>query len=107
MLQKYNEVLPGAAERIVSMAESQGNHRRELEARVIESDIKSSVRGQWFGFVLGSLGLTAGFVLGLLGRSLAGSVVAGTSLVSLVSVFVIGSLRRSRERLQKYGKDVL
>jgi len=39
ILEKYNEVVPDAAERIIAMAENQSKHRQELETKAIESDI--------------------------------------------------------------------
>jgi len=42
VLSQYNQVVPGAAERIIAMAESQSEHRQQLENKVIESDIKNS-----------------------------------------------------------------
>lgn len=39
MLARYNEVLPGAAERILKMAEEQSSHRQYLEKAVVNSDI--------------------------------------------------------------------
>jgi uncharacterized membrane protein len=40
-LERYNQVLPGAAERIISMAESQHAHRQELEKKVIHANISA------------------------------------------------------------------
>ena len=42
MLRKFDDVVPGAAERIIKMAEDQSNHRKDLERKVIESDIARS-----------------------------------------------------------------
>lgn len=38
MLKQYDEVLPGAAERILKMAEEQSTHRKQLERKVIDGD---------------------------------------------------------------------
>ena len=35
VLQEYNRVIPGAAERLLVMAEEPAKHRRELERRVV------------------------------------------------------------------------
>lgn len=45
ILQQYNEILPGAANRIITMAEEQSSHRRILESKVINSDIINSRLG--------------------------------------------------------------
>ena len=37
-LQEYDNVVPGAAERIIRMAENQSEHRRELERKVVFGD---------------------------------------------------------------------
>lgn len=42
ILRRFDEVVPGAAERIIKMAEEQSGHRRELEKKVIESDVSRS-----------------------------------------------------------------
>lgn len=52
-LQEYERISPGLAERIVSMAESQARHRQQLERSVIDSGIKDSRLGLWFGLVIG------------------------------------------------------
>lgn len=38
-LQRYNELLPGAAERIIKMAEAEQQHRHEQERRAIASEL--------------------------------------------------------------------
>ncbi len=42
ILQRFNDIVPGAAERILKMAEGQFEHRTALEKKVIESDIARS-----------------------------------------------------------------
>ncbi len=39
ILKRFDKVVPCTAERIIKMAEEQSAHRRELEKRVIDSDI--------------------------------------------------------------------
>src|SRR3989338_766052 len=77
ILQGFDHVVPGAAERILQMAERQAAHRMELEKAVIISDIKKSERGQSFGLVVAVGGLVAAFVLGLYGHDLAAGIIGG------------------------------
>ena len=51
MLLKYDEVSPGLANRIVSLAENQSTHRQSIEAKVVDSNVKS----QQLGLILGAL----------------------------------------------------
>jgi len=98
ILQKYDQILPGLAERIMKQAESQTAHRIEIEKRVINSDIINSRLGLIFGFILGIVGITGGIYLTSLGMAQSGLFISGGSLVSLISVFIYGSRTRRKER---------
>ena len=84
------------------MAEEQSAHRRQMEERKLDDESRLSKRGQWFGFVLGILGLSFAFILGLYQNTWAASILGGGTLVALVSVFVIG--RRKSESSTKSKK---
>ncbi len=97
-LEQYNRILPGAAERILSMAEKQAEHRQGIENRVIGSDTRNSMLGLIFGFLIGALGLGCGFFLIFNGMLVEGSIFGGATLASLVTTFIYGSQQRRRER---------
>ncbi len=44
-LSKFEQILPGAADRILKQAEAQTQHRIEIEKMVVSSDIKKSFWG--------------------------------------------------------------
>ena len=96
ILEKYDRVVPGSAERILAMAERQSAHRIELEGLVIRSDIRKSERGQSFGLVVAISGLAAAVALGLAGHGIAGGVVGSVDLVALVGVFVLGRQQKTK-----------
>jgi uncharacterized membrane protein len=98
ILAKYDQIVPGAAERIIKMAENQALHRMSLEKTVIGSDVKKSERGQIFGLIVALFGLVVGLILGLFDRQIAASVVVGADLASLASVFIYGRWQKKRER---------
>ena len=50
ILAGYDQVVPGAADRIITMAETQSRHRQEIEKSIINSDIRNSKLGLWLGF---------------------------------------------------------
>lgn len=64
-LSEYNELIPNGAERIMKMAENQQSHRHELEKKIIPNQVQQSKMGQWFGFILGLVGLGCGTFFGL------------------------------------------
>lgn len=104
VLERYNQIVPGAAERIITMAENQSAHRIQLEKSVISSDIHNSKRGQLFGFIIAVLGITFSFILVIKGYQIVGTILGGATLISLVSVFVYGTTSRKNERKAKDEK---
>ena len=47
----YERVLPGAADRILKMAENQATHRQGMERRAISSDIVKSMMGTVLAYI--------------------------------------------------------
>ena len=101
VLKRFDEVVPGSAERIIKMAEGQFAHRTELEKKVINSDIARSRLGQILGFTIAIVGLVCSVVISMYGNQIAGAVLGVGTLASLVSVFMYGSRVRKEERERK------
>lgn len=99
-LAQYEQILPGAAERIMQMAERQSEHRRSLESRVVNSDIWNSRIGLIFGFVIGVIGVGGGIWLMGQGMTYEGGIISGGTIASLVGTFVYGSRQRRKERIE-------
>ena len=104
ILEHYNRVVPGAAERILVMAEEQAKHRRDLESRVIKSDIVNAKLGLALGFLVGCIAIIGGVFLSLKGQLIAGTIFSGLYLVGIVYVFVYGSQQRRKERESRQMK---
>ena len=100
-LEQYEAVLPGCAERIVSMAEAQAAHRRALESRVIEGNVAAERRGQVFAFTLALVALVGGVWLIYQGNDAEGLTAIIGALAGLVGVFVYGRRKDAEERRQK------
>ena len=100
-LEQYEAVLPGCAERIVSMAEAQAAHRRALEPRVIEGNVAAERRGQVFAFTLALVALVGGVWLIYQGKDAEGLTAIIGALAGLVGVFVYGRRKDAEERRQK------
>lgn len=98
---RYNEAFPGCAERIVTMAESQVNHRQGLEARTLAGKLSNERTGQWMAFILASFGIVGAIGLMALGRWGEGSTVLLTTVVSLVGLFILGRHRQTTELREK------
>jgi uncharacterized membrane protein len=97
MLEHYNRLVPNAAERIIAMAEKQGDHRQKLESYVIPSQQMQSARGQLFGFILGLAGIAGAVITGIMGSAMVGVAIAAGSLGVLTCSFVFGKNSQSRQ----------
>lgn len=100
-LEQYDRILPGAAERILAMAEQQSAHRRALEVEVVKSGIVNSRRGLLCGFIIGLVGFLVVTYCASIGAQILAGVVGLADLASLVGVFVYGSQQNKRERTDK------
>ena len=98
---RYDEVTPGAGERILSMAEAEQRHRHELEERKLKAadeDQKASrvqvKRGQWFGLIVsvsaiigGTVIATISSVYGSTAGAIMGGIVGSGGLASVIVAF--------------------
>jgi len=100
-LQEYESIIPGAANRILRMAENQAEHRQFLEKTVIRGDSRRAFYGLCVGGFISLSVLVGAVFLIYTGHDVAGAVVAGLDLVGLASVFVYGTVSRRTERTQK------
>jgi len=102
ILQQYNKIVPGAAERILEMAEQNAKHRRNLQFAALKAQ-KSEIRiGQLFGFGIGISALSTSIVAMYFGFPAVAGIIGGTTVVGLVTVFVIG---RSSSRSSPNNMD--
>jgi len=100
-LAKYNEIIPDGANRIMLMAERQQEHRFGLENKAMDSQLKQSSRGQIFGFIICLIGLSVSGYMAYLGYAIAGSILGGTGLIGLVSLFVVGKYKQRKNLEEK------
>lgn len=103
-LAQYDALVPGAANRIITMAEEQATHRRNLEAQAVPAAIAAEKRGQYSGLVVAISGLGASLILGLAGKEVAAAALGGGGLFSLAAVFVVGRRAQERERAANRGR---
>jgi len=86
--ERYERVCPGAADRILAMAENEEAHRHRTEDRIVDSVIKQTKLGQIFAFAiaLGSLGTVIASLI--IDRPLGAIAPAILALTSLAAVFI-------------------
>jgi len=101
LLEKYNNIIPNGADRILAMAEQQQAHRQFMEKTVVESDVRRSDRGLILGFIVTVLFGAGGIYLVATGHDLNGLVVIFLPLAGLVGTFVYSQKTRKEERLAR------
>lgn len=100
---RYDAVVPGAADRIVKMAENQQAHRMTIEMHAVIEQLKQSGRGQMFGLVIALVMIAASTWMVVTGHDVAGGCLGGTTLVALVTVFVTGRASQAEDLAKKQG----
>ena len=91
-LAAYDEVHPGAANRIIRMAESYAEHTQELEKRALELEGGARQRGQWLGVIAVCSVLGACLFALYLGYPAFATVLGTVTIVALAAVFVLGKV---------------
>lgn len=104
MLQGYENIIPGGAERILKMAEEQHAHRIKMEDKVIKSDTRNSFLGVIFAFLIALIVLFIAFYAIKKDKPITGAFLSTIGLGSLVGTFIYGTKSRRNERESKENK---
>jgi len=92
----YERIQPGAADRILRLAEQQSQHRRDIETKSFDSQITLSLRAQISAVVLAFTTVAATVYCATIGQTSVAITLGGTTLVSLATLFFrsLSSLRK-------------
>jgi uncharacterized membrane protein len=101
VLAGYEAVLPGLANRIVTMAERQSQHRQSLEQQVVSANIRHAEIGLWLGAAVAALLAAAAVLVTLAGYPETGAVIGAVDIVGVVTVFVLRQRAEERELQDK------
>jgi len=101
MLERYGQIVPGGAERLVGWVEKQAGHRQSLETKRIDADIKNESRGQLFAFIITILSIASGTFLIYSGRDASGLTLMISELAILAGVFVYNNASQKKELREK------
>lgn len=101
LLERYNQVLPGAAERIIAMAEKQSSHRQNIEKEVISGNVFSQKMGLILGFALAMTAIAGGIWLASKGMATEGLAMILSALAAPAGVFVYAKHQQREELVKK------
>lgn len=100
-LAKYEQIAPGAANRLIALVEHQSSHRISIETFVIKWQQIQSFVGQLLGFLV-ALAFLAGAVYTVVnGFAVAGTIIGSLDLLGLVTVFVLGRSAQKQDLKDK------
>lgn len=103
ILREYEDIREGFADRIITMAEKQTEHRIDIESYTVRADARRANGGVAAGlfvflaFVAGSVFLIDG------GHSTEGLITGLVPTGGMVSTFVYGTISRRKERQERMG----
>jgi uncharacterized membrane protein len=100
-LNRYNEIIPNGADRIMIGFEKQLDHRIDIENHAIKGQVRQSDRGQLFAFIIAIAVLLASFWLINQGHDTAGTILGSVDLVALVTVFITGKAQQKKNLQEK------
>lgn len=95
MLREYNDIVPGAAERILERSEKEQAHRHRVTEKSVDGAIGKDRRGQWMAFAITILILVIAVVFALRGETWFAGTLITVDLIGLASVFAIGRISKS------------
>lgn len=93
---QYDKALPGAAERILRMAEQEQDHRHEMDNKRFKMNSRDSLIGILSGLGLGVVALVAGVIVAINVPSVGGTVLAGIFGISGVGTIAMAIVKGTR-----------
>lgn len=88
MLREFDKIIPNGADRFMKMAEEQSEHRRKIEQKIVESNVKNEKLGLIFAFSISIIGLISAAILAYKGNNVGAGVFAIPALGGLVNSFL-------------------
>jgi len=97
LLKGYEDACPGSADRIIRMAETQGDHRREIEHKMADAAVEEMRRGfsearfgQVCAFFISILFLLVGAYVATHGPEWVGALLGSMGISGIVASFIKG-----------------
>ncbi|MCM1065238.1 MAG: DUF2335 domain-containing protein [Eubacterium sp.] len=97
----YEDIMPGATDRIIAMAEKQSGHRQSMEAIQVRAESRDSLLGVIFAFMLG-MGCLAACVIMVINvpnaaGAICGSVLGVTGISAIITAFLQNTRKQNKE----------
>ena len=90
LLERFNQVIPNGAERIMVMVEQQNSHRMVIENTVVKNQQWQSTLGQYFALAVTIFGLSISAWAIAYGHDGAGGTIGVATVGSVAAAFITG-----------------
>ena len=105
LLERYNQIIPEGADRILKMAEKQSAHRQKIEKQAVIGGTILSYFGVFCAACIALGALYFGYKLIENGHTTPGAILGGGGLTGLVAAFIYGTRSRREERERRDQKN--
>ncbi|MEN5247487.1 DUF2335 domain-containing protein [Brucella pseudintermedia] len=95
-LREYEDIAPGSAERIISMAEKAQEHNRRMEEKIVDHQINDARRGMNYGFAGLVLLVLLAFAAGMFHNNVLATLLLSTAAFGTVAHFINGRLANGK-----------
>jgi uncharacterized membrane protein len=89
-LREYEAILPGSAERIVSMAEKAQSHNQAMESAIVKGSIRTSHYSMYLGFAALVLLILTAVYAGMHGNNVLAGLLLGTGVLGGAATLIRG-----------------
>jgi uncharacterized membrane protein len=107
LLAQYNAIVPGAAERILQLAEEQATYRYQVEKARIGAEATKAYIVMGTGTAIAALCLVFGFIITLAGNPIPGSGLAIMGVALLVGALLHATRHRGSQLPQRLSQPPL
>lgn len=104
IMRGYEEICPGAADRILTMAEKEAEHRHSIDDTCVKADSRDSLLGIVSALILGVTTVIGGIVVIIKVPAIAGTI-SGTLITGAGLGGILGTFLRGTKATWKMGKD--
>lgn len=83
-LQGYEDIEPGTANRIITMAEASQNHLHKMDEKIIDAEVTGRKQRLFAGIALVCLLAIGSFILAFIGNNIGSGILLGGAVLSVV-----------------------
>ncbi|NVN80576.1 DUF2335 domain-containing protein [Vibrio sp. Scap24] len=89
LLNEYEKISPGMAERILRMAESELLHKEAMHLKAIEEHRREVQRGQFFAIIISLVSIACTVLLAFKGAQIAAGILGSSIIAGIVAAYVL------------------